>query len=90
MIDPEDYKPKRVGLRQKKKAIVIEYIKRSTQEKFIHNIKVYRYTDAKTFGISVSRSGSFKAALAKEVEKIVDSIYGDHCEFLPPEKVTRD
>ena len=90
MINPDDYKPRRVGLRAQKKAIVIDYEKRSTRERFFHNIKVYRYTDPKAFGVSVSRSGSFKAALGHEIEKIVDSIYGDHCEFLPPEKIRRD
>ena len=41
------------------------------------------------FGISVSRSGSFKEALQQEVSKVVDLIYGDHCEYLPPEKIER-
>ena len=41
------------------------------------------------FGISVSRSGSFREALHMEISKTVDLIYGDHCEYLPPEKIDR-
>lgn len=41
------------------------------------------------FGISVSRSGSFKEALNSEIQKTVDAIYGEHCEYLPPEKIER-
>ena len=41
------------------------------------------------FGISVSRSGSFKEALHHEISRTVDAIYGDHCEYLPPEKIER-
>jgi hypothetical protein len=41
------------------------------------------------FGISVSRSGSFKEALNSEIHKTVDAIYGEHCEYLPPEKIER-
>ena len=62
-VDPENYKPKRVGIKRDKKVIVIEFCLRSTGQRFLHYIKVYRYTDPKAFGISGSRSGSFKAAL---------------------------
>ena len=86
-IDMYDYRPKRVGLRVEKKVIVIEYYLRSRSGRFHHNIKVYRYVDPLQFGISVSRSGSFKEALNSEISKTVDNIYRDHCEYLPPEKI---
>ena len=41
------------------------------------------------FGISVSRSGSFKEALNQEIQRATDLIYGDHCEYLPPERIER-
>ena len=41
------------------------------------------------FGISVSRSGSFADALKAEISRIVDRIYADHCEYLPPERIER-
>ena len=88
-MDPDNYRPNRVGIKAHKKVIVIEFSLRSTGQRFLHYIKVYRYSDPKAFGISVSRSGSFKAALHQEIENIVDNIYGDHCEYLPPEKIER-
>ena len=88
-IDPYDYKPTRLGLRQQHKAIVIEYSLKSSGKRYLHNIKVGKYTDPMSFGISVSRSGSFAEALTKEIESVVDKIYADHCEYLPPEKITR-
>ena len=42
-----------------------------------------------SFGISVSKSGSFAEALEGEVERVTDRVYGDHCEYLPPEKISR-
>ena len=69
---------------------MIEYRLRSKPEKrYHHNIKVYRYSDPMAFGISVSRSGSFREALHTEIAKATDAIYGDHCEYLPPEKIER-
>ena len=88
-IDLYDYKPTRLGLRQQFKAIVIEYNLKSTGKRYLHNIKVGKYTDPMSFGISVSRSGSFQEALSREVDNVVDKIYADHCEYLPPEKITR-
>ena len=88
-VDPFDYRPVRVGLKQRCKAIVIEYFLKSNGKRFLHNIKVGKYTDSMAFGVSVSRSGSFQEALGKEVSNIVDRIYGDHCEYLPPEKIER-
>ena len=58
-------------------------------KRYLHNIKVGKYSDPMAFGISVSRSGSFAEALHVEVNRIVDRIYADHCEYLPPEKVQR-
>ena len=58
-VDPYDYRPNRVGIKQKYKAIVIEYFLKSNGKRFLHNIKVGKYTDPMAFGISVSRSGSF-------------------------------
>jgi len=47
---------------------VIEYRLKSNQyKKMHHNIKVYKYTDPIAFGVSVSRSGSFKEALQQEI-----------------------
>ena len=70
--------------------IVIEYRLKSTEQKrYLHNIKVYKYQDPMAFGISVSRSGSFKEALSNEIIRTVDQIYGEHCEYLPPEKIER-
>ena len=86
-IDPFDYKPTRVGLKQRNKAIVIEYYLQSNGKRFLHNIKVGKYTDPMAFGISVSRSGSFQEALGKEISNITDTIYANHCEYLPPEKI---
>lgn len=88
-VDPLDYKPLKLGLRQLHRAIVIDYQLRSSGRRFLHNIKVSKYLDTKAFGISVSRSGSFKEALELEIEKIVDNIYADHCEYLPPERIER-
>jgi len=62
---------------------------KSSGRRFLHNIKVGKYSDPMAFGISVSRSGSFKEALDLEIERIVDKIYGEHCEYLPPEKIER-
>lgn len=63
-VDPADYRPIRVGIRCEQKVIVIEYRLKSQQGKrFHHNIKMYRYSDPMAFGISVSRSGSFREAL---------------------------
>ena len=59
-VDPEDYKPTRLGIRIHKKVIVVEYFLRSSNKRFLHNIKMARYSDPMAFGISVSRSGSFK------------------------------
>ena len=88
-IDPFDYKPTRVGLKQRHKAIVIEYFLKSNGKRFLHNIKVGKYSDPMSFGISVSRSGSFQEALGKEIENITDKVYANHCEYLPPEKIER-
>ena len=88
-MDPEDYRIRRVGIRFEHKAIVVEYYLKSSGRRFLHNIKVAKYSDPMAFGISVSRSGSFKEALDREIEKIVDNIYGEHCEYLPPEKIER-
>lgn len=86
-----EYNLFRVGIRLEKKVIVVEYaLKTNMAKKYHHNIKVYKYTDPMAFGISVSRSGSFKEALQHEIQKIVDLIYGDHCEYLPPEKIDRN
>ena len=69
---------------------MVEYtLKTAPTKNYHHNIKVYKYTDPMAFGISVSRSGSFKEALQHEIQKTVDLIYGDHCEYLPPEKIER-
>lgn len=84
-----NYRPLRVGIRQAYKAIIIDYELKSTGKRYLHNVKVGKYCDAKAFGISVSRSGSFAEALKNEVSRIVDCIYTDHCEFLPPEKIER-
>lgn len=63
-----DYKLLRVGIRSEKKVIVVEYTLKSVLAKrYHHNIKVYKYTDPMAFGISVSRSGSFKEALQHEI-----------------------
>jgi len=70
--------------------IVVEYrLKSQGNKRFHHNIKVYKYSDPMAFGISVSRSGSFREALQQEITKTTDQIYGDHCEYLPPEKIER-
>ena len=58
-VDPFDYRPIRVGLRQEQKTIVIDYQLKSTGKRYLHNIKLNKYTDPVAFGISVSRSGSF-------------------------------
>jgi hypothetical protein len=72
-VDPQDYRPTRVGIRCEKKVIVIEYrLKSQDTKRFLHNIKVYRYSDPMAFGISVSRSGSFKEALQNEIARTVD------------------
>ena len=71
------------------KAIVIDYELKSTRKRYLHNIKVGKYTDPMAFGISVSRSGSFAEALKNEVSRIVDCIYGAHVEYLPPERIQR-
>lgn len=88
-VDPFDYEPLRVGIRYIYKAIVVDYQMKSTEKRYLHNIKVGKYTDPMAFGISVSRSGSFAEALKAEVSRIVDCIYADHCEYLPPEKISR-
>ena len=89
-MDPQDYRPIRVGIRAEKKVIVIEYrLKSQGQKRYLHNIKAYKYQDPMAFGISVSRSGSFKEALQNEIVRTVDQIYGEHCEYLPPEKIER-
>lgn len=85
-----DYRPRRIGIRYAYKAIVIDYELKSTGKRCLHNIKVGKYTtDPMAFGISVSRSGSFAEALQIEISRIVDRIYAEHCEYLPPEKVDR-
>ena len=56
-----------MGIRQAYKAIVIDYELKSSGKRFLHNIKVGKYTDPMAFGISVSRSGSFAEALNIEV-----------------------
>ena len=86
-VDPFDYNPTRVGIRYIYKAIVIDYDLKSSGKRYLHNIKVGKYTDPMAFGISVSRSGSFAEALKAEVSRIVDKIYADHCEYLPPERI---
>ena len=89
-VDPLDYKPVRVGIKCEQKVIVVEYrLKSQGQKRFHHNIKVYKYSDPMAFGISVSRSGSFREALLQEIVKTTDMIYGDHCEYLPPERIER-
>ena len=88
-VDPFDYEPRRVGLRHAYKAIVIDYSLKSTGKRYLHNIKAGRYSDPMAFGISVSRSGSFADALKAEISRIVDRIYADHCEYLPPERIER-
>lgn len=89
-VDPFDYVPTRFGLRQNYRAIVVEYTLKSRMgARFLHNIKVGRYVDPMSFGISVSKSGSFAEALEGEVERVTDRVYGDHCEYLPPEKISR-
>ena len=88
-VDPMDYVPRRVGLRQAYKAIVIDYSLKSKGKRYLHNIKLGKYCDAMAFGISVSRSGSFAEALSAEVSRITDRVYADHCEYLPPEKIDR-
>ena len=88
-IDTANYRPLRVGLRQAYKAIIVDYELKSSGKRYLHNIKVGKYCDAKAFGISVSRSGSFAEALNQEVSRITDCIYADHCEYLPPEKIER-
>jgi len=62
-VDPFDYRPIRVGIRYVYKAIVIDYELKSRGKRFLHNIKVGKYSDPMAFGISVSRSGSFAEAL---------------------------
>ena len=89
MVDPMDYSPRRVGIRQAYKAIVIDYMLKSNGKRYLHNIKIGKYCDAMAFGISVSRSGSFQEALTVEVSRITDRVYADHCEYLPPEKIER-
>ena len=89
-VDPFDYLPSRFGLRQNHRALVVEYgLKSRPGARFLHNIKVGRYVDPMSFGISVSKSGSFAEALEGEVERVTDLVYGDHCEYLPPEKISR-
>lgn len=88
-IDPFDYVPIRVGLRYIYKAIVIDYQLKSSGKRYLHNIKVGKYSDPKAFGVSVSRSGTFAEALNAEVSRVVDEIYGDHYEYLPPERIQR-
>ena len=89
-MDPFDYKPLRVGLKQKYQAIVIEYTLGSDGERrWRHHVKIKKYTDTASFGISVSRSGSFQDALKNEITRIVDLLYADHCEYFPPEKISR-
>ena len=66
---------------------MIDYELKSSGKRYLHNIKVGKYTDPMAFGISVSRSGSFAEALKAEVCRIVDRIYADHCEYLPPERI---
>ena len=78
-----------MGIRYIYKAIVIDYELKSSGKRYLHNIKVGKYTDPMAFGISVSRSGSFAEALKAEVSRIVDRIYADHCEYLPPEHIQR-
>jgi hypothetical protein len=41
------------------------------------------------FGMSVSRSNSFRDALLQEIDKIVDRIYSDHEIYLPSDKLKR-
>ena len=62
-VNPYDYKPLRVGVRYLYKAIVIDYELKSRGKRYLHNIKVGKYSDPMAFGISVSRSGSFADAL---------------------------
>ena len=88
-VDPFDYQPIRVGIRHAYKAIVIDYELKSTGKRYLHNIKVGKFTDPMAFGISVSRSGSFAEALLNEVNRIVDRVYAEHCEYLPPERIQR-
>ena len=78
-----------MGIRYFYKAIVIDYELKSTSKRYLHNVKVGKYTDPMAFGISVSRSGSFAEALKAEVSRIVDRIYADHCEYLLPEHIQR-
>ena len=68
---------------------MIEYELRSSGKRFYHNIKIGKYTDPKAFGISVSHSGSFRDALTNEIDRIVDMIYANHVEYLPPERIPR-
>lgn len=68
---------------------MIDYELKSSGKRCLHNIKVGKYTDPMAFGISVSRSGSFAEALQAEISRIVDRVYAEHCEYLPPEKVER-
>ena len=88
-VDPFDYQPIRVGIRYVYKAIVIDYELKSSGKRYLHNIKVGKFTDPMAFGISVSRSGSFAEALLNEVNRIVDRVYAEHCEYLPPERIQR-
>ena len=69
---------------------MIEYSLKTGPGRFHHNIKVYKYIDHSKFGVSVSRSGTFKEALQQEIISIVDAIYGDHYEYLPSEKIERN
>jgi len=89
-VDPLDYKPLRVGIRKEQKVIVVEYTLRSTGKRYLHNIKTDKYADPIAFGISVSHSNSFRQALDKEIARMVDSIYSEHCEYLPPERIDRN
>lgn len=93
-VDPFDYQPLRVGIKQVHQAIAIEYTLSSKQgpegpRRWHHFIKIKKYTDIAQFGISMSRSGSFQDALKQEIERITDQVYSDHCEYLPPEKIQR-
>ena len=76
-----------MGIRYVYKAIVIDYELKSSGKRYLHNIKVGKFTDPMAFGISVSRSGSFAEALLNEVSRIVDRVYAEHCEYLPPERI---
>jgi hypothetical protein len=69
---------------------VVEYqIPSDSAKRWHHFIKIKKYCDIAQFGISVSRSGSFQDALRQEILRIVDLVYAEHCEYLPPEKITR-